>query len=405
MTHAAPGPAPGPAAPTPALRRALVVLTAIRLVVNTMERFVYPVLPAIARGLGIPLDRAGLLIGVRAAASLVVPAVVATVGRHGRRRRQMTFALCLTALGSLVVIGPWGFGVVVLGWVLIGIGKPSYDVGAQAYLADRTPYASRARVLGWMELTYAGGLLVGAPAAGWLIARWDWRAPFLVIAVLALASVPVLRRVVEPGHPDGGDEPRPLALRRRDVAFLAAVGTFMVGTETTLVVMGAWLEDDFGLSLLALGGVAAVLGLAELAGEGVVLAVADRLGKRVMAMAGLGLGAAGFVLVAVAGHTTASGLATLALALFGFEVAIVAAIPLASELQPGARAQFLALLGVAVLGGRAIGDVVGPRLYLAEGIDAVATVTVLTYVTAITVLWRGVDDDRTHHLTGGGDTR
>ncbi len=379
---------------SPALRRALAVLTAIRLVVNTMERFVYPFLPAIARGLGIPLDRAGLLLGVRSGSSLAMPFIVATVGRGGRRRRQMTFALALTAIGALIAVGPWGFGVVLIGWALIGMGKPTFDVGAQAYLSDRTPYSARARVLGVLELTFAGGLLVGAPAAGWLISRWDWRAPFVVIAVLALLGIPVMRRVVEPGHPDGGTEPTKLHLRSRDVRFLAAVALFMLGTEVTFIVMGAWLEDSFGMSLLALGGVAAVLGTAELAGEGVVLVAADRVGKRSATIFGLAVGAIGFVLVAQVGTTTVSGLATLALALFGFELAIVSAIPLASELRPGARAQFLALMGTSVLGGRAIGDLIGPRLYLDHGFSANALVTALTYVVAIGVLLTAVTDDR-----------
>lgn len=379
---------------SPALRRALAVLTAIRLVVNTMERFVYPFLPAIARGLGIPLDRAGLLLGVRSGASLLTPVLVATIGRGGRRRRQMTVALVLTALGSLIVVGPWGFGVVVVGWALIGMGKPTFDVGAQAYLADRTPYTSRARVLGVLELTFAGGLLFGAPAAGWLISQYDWRAPFMAIAVLTLLGIPVLRRTVEKGHPEGGDEPIRLVLRRQDVLFLAAVGLFMFGTEITFIVMGAWLEDSFGLSLLALGGVAAVLGSAELVGEVLVMVGADRVGKRTATIGGLLIGALGFALVATVGTTTVTGLAALALALFGFEIGIVSAIPLASELRPGARAQFLALMGMAVLGGRAVGDLIGPRLYLDQGIAANAFLTAALYVLAVVLLLRALPDDR-----------
>lgn len=381
------------------------MLALVRLVVNTMERFVYPFLPAIARGLGIGLDQAGLLLAIRSGSAIAMPALVATAGRDGRRRRQMTVALACTAVGALVAVGPWGFAVVAGGWALIGVGKPTYDVGALAYLSDRTPYAIRARVLGITELSFALGLLVGAPVAGWLISRWDWRAPFVAVAVLAVASIPVLRRVVEPGHPSGGDPPVRLRLRRRDVLFLATVALFMFGTEATLVVMGAWLEDDFGLSLLGLGGVAALLGGAEVLGEGLVLGGADRLGKRRTVVAGLAVGALGYALVATVGTTAVAGLASLALALFGFEAAIVSAIPLGSELRPGARAPFLALLGTCILGGRAIGDLVGPALYLRHGIEATATLSAVSYVLSIGLLLRSVADDRPHAgdpRSGGG---
>lgn len=379
---------------TPALRRAVVVLTSVRLVVNTMERFVYPFLPTIARGLGVPLNQAGLLLSLRSGASLAMPVVVATVGGGGRRRRLMTVALVCTAIGALVTIGPLGFAGALVGFALIGLGKPSFDVGALSYVADRTPYASRARTMGWLEITYAGGLIIGTPIAGLLLDRFDWRAPFLMIAVLAAVSIPVLRRTVEKGHPEGGDEQTRLRLDRTMIAFLAAVLLFLAGTETTLIVMGAWLEDAFGLSILALGGIALLLGTAELAGEALVIMAADRLGKRSMVLIGLVIGAVGFLLLPLAGTSAPVGLATLALGLFGFELGIVAAIPLASEMAPGARASFLALFGTALLMGRFLGSLVGPSLYLAHGIGANALVTVGCYLVAGLMLVRLIADDR-----------
>ncbi len=379
----------------PSLPRALAVLTTVRLVVTTMERFVYPFLPAIARGLGIPLDRAGVLLSVRAGASMMNPALVATIGRDGRRRRQMAVALILVSLGAVIAVGPWGFAGAIVGWALLGLGKPAYDVGAQAWLADRTPYHRRARVLGVFELAFAGGLLVGAPIAGWLIDTWDWRAPFLAIAVLAGVSVPVVRRVTADGHPVGGTPGTRLSLDARDIALLATAALFVLGVELTLVVMGAWLEDAYGLSVLALGGVAILVGGAELVAEVVVLGGADRIGKRATAVAGLLVGGVGFGLVAMAGPSVVVGLAALALALFGFEAAIVAVIPLASEWRPGSRAPFLALLTSGVLGGRAVADLIGPSLYLDNGIEVNALLSAGIFVIAAAALWLIVGDDRT----------
>ncbi|MFT5222582.1 MAG: putative MFS family arabinose efflux permease [Glaciecola sp.] len=385
-----------PAAPflTPPLRRAIIVLTSVRLIVNTMERFVYPFLPAIARGLGVPLDQAALLLSVRSGTSLAMPAVVATVGRGGRRRRLMTVAMVLTALGALIVAGPWGFAGAMVGFVLIGLGKPTYDVGALSYVADRTPYERRARVLGFMEVTFAGGLLIGTPLMGLLIDGFDWRGPFVAIAVLLAVAIPVLRRNVERGHPEGGDEPVKLRVTPRMVAFLVVVSMFMAGTETTFIVMGAWLEDDFGLSILALGGIALFLGFAELLGEGLVVGLADRLGKRGMAVGGLVVGATGFALIPLAGTSSIVGLSALALALFGFEIGIVSAIPLASEMAPGARASFIALFGTSMLVGRLLGSLVGPRLYLEAGISGNALATSATYLLAAFLLTRVVHSDR-----------
>lgn len=384
---------------SPALRRAVVVLTSVRLVVNTMERFVYPFLPTIARGLGIPLDQAGLLLSLRSGTSLAMPAVVATVGRDGRRRRLMTFALACTAIGSLVVAAPWGFVGAMVGFCLVGLGKPSYDVGALSYVADRTPYAKRARVMGFLEITFAGGLIIGTPIAGLLIEHFGWRAPFMVIAALAALAIPVMRRAVEPGHPEGGDPPTKLRLDRTMIIFLATVSLFMAGTEASFIVVGAWMEDAFGLSILALGGISLLLGGAELIGEGAVMGFADRFGKRTLMLSGLAVGAAGFLAIQFAGTNATIGLAALSVALFGFETGIVAAIPLASEMAPGARASFLALFGTSILGGRFLGSLLGPTLYLHQGIRANVLVTAATYAVGILVTLAVVDDDRPGKLT------
>lgn len=377
----------------PGLRRAVAVLTAVRLVVNTMERFVYPFLPAIARGLGIPLAQAGLLVSLRSGTALAMPAVVAIVGKDGRRRRLMSVALACTAIGSLVVVGPWGFAGALVGFALIGLGKPSYDVGALSYVADRTPYERRARILGFLEITFAGGLLIGTPLMGLLIDGFDWRAPFVAIAVLAAIGIPILRRSIEPGHPEGGDTPVKLKVTRPMVIFLAGIFLMLAGTELTFIVMGAWLEDDFGLSILGLGGIALALGVAEFVGEGLVIGFADRIGKRTMAVGGLLVGAIGFCLVPLA-STGTIGIATFGLALFGFEIGIVAAIPLASEMAPGARASYLALFGSVLLGGRLVGSLIGPSLYLGGGITPNALATAACYVGCAVLVLLAVPDDR-----------
>ncbi len=76
------------------------VLAAIRLVVNTAQRFVYPFLPAIARGLGISLERAGILVSARWFAGLATPVAVGWVGRGERRVRLAVFGMSLFAVGA-----------------------------------------------------------------------------------------------------------------------------------------------------------------------------------------------------------------------------------------------------------------------------------------------------------------
>ncbi len=157
------------------LTGALTFLAVTRLVLNTGYRFIYPFLPAIARGLGVPLTQAGLLVSVRWATGFATPAAVRILGRGERRHRLIVAGLTMFATGAVITAATGVFAGALVGFVLLGLGKPVFDVAAQAYLSDRIPYPVRARYLGVLELTWASSLLIGAPTAGWLIARFGWR--------------------------------------------------------------------------------------------------------------------------------------------------------------------------------------------------------------------------------------
>lgn len=345
------------------LRAVVGVLTAGRLLIATASRFVYPFLPAIARGLGVSLGRAGLLVSARWVAGFATPAVVALAGRGEGRRRLATIGITLFVIGAAVTAGTSVYVGALVGFVLMGIAKPAFDIAAQSYVADRTPYEKRARYMAVIELTWAGGLLLGAPAAGWLIDRFDWRAPFWAIAGgLAVLGV-VIWWMMGPDTGSGVARRERLRVGRDGAALLVVALAYSMAAELVFVVFGAWLENAYGLSLLALGGISTVVGLSELAGEGAVLAFTDRLGKRRSVAIGLTISVVCFGALALEPAALWLGVALISGGLLGFEFTIVSAIPLATELVPGARVRFLAWFTVAMAIGRAGGAAFGPVLF------------------------------------------
>jgi len=372
--------------PPRSLGVSIAFLAVTRLIVNTAHRFVFPFLPAITRGLGISLEQGGVLMSARSLAFVATPAMVATAGHRDRRLRLATWSLGLMAVGALVTAASGVYVGAFVGFLLLGLGKPSYDAAAQAYIADRTPYERRARSLAVLELTWGGGLLVGAPLAGWLIGRFGWEAPFWAVGTLLGITMVMANRLLD------ADVPHEVGSRQRiefDAAKIALLGTavlFAFAAETTFIVFGAWLEDGFDLSLAALGLASTMIALAEIVGEGSVLAFADRIGKARMLRWGLFTGTLGYLLLAPASSSLPLGVAALAATFVAFEVTIVSTIPLASEIAPRSRAQYLALLMVALGVGRAIGDVAGPILFTWKGVPANAVVSSLTTAAALAVV-------------------
>lgn len=236
-------------------------------------------------------------------------------------------------------------------------------------------------------------MLVGAPFAGWLINRSGWTAPFWVIAAITGVAVVVFGLALEPdhGHRQGGSAG--LAWDSNTIAFMVMVGMISGGAEVMFVVMGAWLEDSFGLSLLSLGGLATLVGLAELTGEGAVAVFADRVGKRAMVALGTIVAATGFVLLAMLEDHLVAGIGSMMVAFLGFELTIVGAIPLASEFRPQARARFLAWMVVAIAIGRTVGAATGAGIFAIFGIGGNALFAAAAHLVALGVLLTWVREE------------
>jgi predicted MFS family arabinose efflux permease len=250
------------------------------------------------------------------------------------------------------------------------VAKFIFDPSLQAYLGDRTPYARRGLVIAFTELGWSGAALVGIPLAGLLVARAGWSAPFLPLAALGVVAGAALwlvlpRDAPAPGQAQGGG-PAHWARLWRSPAVLAGLALGLListANENLNVVYAAWLERTFGLSVAELGLSATVIGLAELVGEGLVMGLADRLGKRRAIAVGLVASAAACAALPFAGGSLALALGALFLVFIGFEFTIVASLPLMTELVPEARGRVMSTNVAFFAGGRMLGALLGGRLF------------------------------------------
>jgi len=135
-----------------------------------------------------------------------------------------------------------------------------------------------------------------------------------------------------------------------------------------------------------LGLVAATIGGAEFIAQMTVALFVDRLGKWKMVAGGLALGALAYLALPFMGMNVWSGGAGIVLTFFAFELSIVAALPLMTEIAPAVRATLLSL-GVAAFSlGRAAGSFIGPAVYAQYGFGATSLVSAAA-ILAASVIW------------------
>ena len=340
----------------------------VRTVLNTMHRMVYPFLGVFARGLGVNITDLSLALTARSIIGTFGP-FAATVADQRGRKFGMLLGLGVFTLGvTVVVFWPTLIGLTVA-LIMSTMGKYIFDPGMQAYIGDRVPYERRGRAIAITEFGWSLAFIVGIPVMGFVISRNGWMAPFPLLLLLGTLAFALLYFIL----PKDDHRPDPQATvfsnMRLVLMSLPALAGLSIGlwasagNEVVNLIFGVWLEDAFALKIAALAGASAVIGLSELAGEGLVAAFVDRIGKHRAVAVGLITNSGAALLLSVLGRTPAGALIGLFLFYISFEFTLVSLIPMMTEVLPEARATVMAFNVSALSLGRAIGAPLAPFLY------------------------------------------
>ena len=106
------------------------------------------------------------------------------------KRFMLNIGMVVTALGLLVPYFFYTFGMVLVGFALLGIGNTIVQVSANPLLVFVVAGNRASSFLSFSQFVKAIGSMIGAPLAGLLALRFgDWKLLFLVFGVVSLLSV------------------------------------------------------------------------------------------------------------------------------------------------------------------------------------------------------------------------
>jgi FHS family L-fucose permease-like MFS transporter len=112
------------------------------------------------------------------------------------KRYMLNIGMIITAIGLLFPFLHYTFGMVLVGFALLGIGNTIVQVSANPLLVDVVPGNRTSSFLSFSQFVKSIGSMLGAPLAGFFALKFgDWKLLFLVFGVVSLLTVVWLGKV------------------------------------------------------------------------------------------------------------------------------------------------------------------------------------------------------------------
>ncbi|WP_329843042.1 MFS transporter [Stenotrophomonas sepilia] len=238
--------------------------------IGVAEFIVVGVLPAIAGDLGVPLARAGGLVGLYALALAVgTPVVVLALARLPRKPLLLVLVAVFLA-GNLLSALSTSYELLLAGRILTAVAHGSFFAIGATVAARLAPEGQASRAIAVMFAGLTLAMVIGVPLGSLIGNGLGWRLPFFAVAALAaLAWLATARWVPALPTPAAGPAGTQLAalasppvLAMMSITVLGFGASFPAFTFVTPI-----LTEITGFSTHAASGLLVVFGMATLVGN------------------------------------------------------------------------------------------------------------------------------------------
>ncbi|MBI3288603.1 MAG: MFS transporter, partial [Elusimicrobia bacterium] len=242
--------------------------------VNLLDfMMVMPMGPDFASALGIPMSHLGIIGGSYTASATVVGILGSMHLDLWERRKALTVAVA--GLGLATMTGALAVGTVSIVAARVAAGAFGGIAATLCFsiVADLVPESRRGRATAIVASGFSLSSIFGVPAGLELARRGGWRAPFLVVGVLALILAAAARLLLPRlrAHLDAKEAAIALPLDERMGTAFTAFGCAIFGNFLLVPNLSAYVQFNMAfprehMGLLYLGGGLASLATMRLSG-------------------------------------------------------------------------------------------------------------------------------------------
>lgn len=288
----------------------LLTLLGILFLVMVGFGIVIPTLPFLARDLGASATSLGVMTSLYALAQFAFAPYWGSLSDRIGRRKLLITGMAGFSLSFLWMGTAGSFLILCISRVLGGLLSSATMPVAQAFAADVTPPEERGRVMGLMGAAMGVGFIFGPVIGGFLI-PFGYRVPFFAGGGLGAATVLAALLVLpEPQKtaPGAGKPARQSRLANTLVALRSPIAAYFwlalvlsFANSSMFSMLAFYLADRYGAGAQATGAAFGLLGLSSAVIQALLVGPVTRwAGEDRVILLSLGLGAVGFLVMAIA---------------------------------------------------------------------------------------------------------
>ncbi len=257
------------------------------------NQMISPLLPLIQKSFGVGVSVVGMLVVVYSVAAALSALISGGLSdRYGRKIFLVGAALAF-AIFSLLIRWSNSFGMLLGLRFLVGLCAGTISTCSIALASDVFPYEVRGRAIGTISSAYFAALILGVPLGSLAADRFEWRAVFPGIAVIAVLIglsnwIFLPHRPIAPNGKPVGEDAMISRIKSFGRFFLKAdlvasvVMAFFVsgGIVGLITYIGVWLHTSYNVPVRLIGIIFLLSGSVSFIGAPLGGVIADRWGKR-----------------------------------------------------------------------------------------------------------------------------
>jgi len=236
-----------------------------------------PAIPVMVDALQTTLPHAQQIVGVFMIGMACGQIPAGLLGDRLGRLPVLYAGMTIFAIAATVTAASTSIDVLLAARFVQGMGAASAVVLARAIVRDIASGKEAARLMSLMTMIFTAAPVLAPTIGALLVAQWNWRAPFVVIAVLGFLIMFAIRaNLVETHKPGVNEHPaRQLSMsfreffsHRQSIFGLLMIVLLPAGFLSIIAVSAAMTVEIYGFTIQQYGLIFACAGVSILAGSG-----------------------------------------------------------------------------------------------------------------------------------------